>query len=109
MKSRSLSIATALLVMAFAFSSVIVAQNKDSKQTENKVTTTIQKTDTKTGDKHQVAGTVQQNTKKTETNTGIKSTETTKTDVKKTDTETKQHHKMPITKNEVKKTETKKK
>ncbi len=46
MKSRT--IALAIFIIAFAFNFSIIAQSKDSKTTDNKVKTTIHKSDIKT-------------------------------------------------------------
>ena len=48
MKSRALAFALAIFIVAFAANSTIIAQSKDSKTTDSKVKTTVQKVDSKT-------------------------------------------------------------
>ncbi|MEO8231022.1 MAG: hypothetical protein ABI638_01985 [Ignavibacteriota bacterium] len=48
MKSRTMALAIAIFILAFTASSTIMAQSKDSKTTDSKVKTTVQKIDSKT-------------------------------------------------------------
>jgi hypothetical protein len=110
MKTRSFALAVTLLLMAFILNSTLMAQNKDSKQTEHKVKTTVQKIETKTGDTHQTAGTVQGKIENTKEGTKVVKSDlknNTEKEMTKTKKEMK-HHKMPTNKDEVKKPETKK-
>ena len=110
MKTRSFALAIALLLMAFTANSTLMAQNKNSKQTEHKIKTTVQKIDTKTGDTHQTANRVKEKTESTKKGTMMVKNELKKNTEKEMKKPRKEitHHKMPMTKNEVKKTKTKK-
>ena len=57
MKSRIMAFALAIFIVAFAANSTIIAQSKDSKTTDSKVKTTVQKVDLKTNQVKQDAGT----------------------------------------------------
>ena len=57
MKSRALAFVLAIFIVAFAANSTIIAQSKDSKTTDSKVKTTIQKVDSKTNLVKKDAGT----------------------------------------------------
>lgn len=109
MKNRFFAFAVAIVLMAFAVNTTVVAQNKDTKTPPKTVKQTEQKIQNKVGD--------------VKTKTEVKKVETTKegmntvkTDVKK-DTEkivkkthkNVKHHTMPLKKVETKKTETEKK
>ncbi|HMN23512.1 MAG TPA: hypothetical protein PKE38_03375 [Ignavibacteriaceae bacterium] len=48
MKSRMMALAFAIFIVAFTANTTIMAQSNDSKTKDNKIKTTVQKTDTKT-------------------------------------------------------------
>lgn len=57
MKSRTLALALAIFIVAFAANSTIMAQSNDSKTPDSKIKTTVQKIDSKTNEVKQNAGT----------------------------------------------------
>lgn len=105
MKNKLFALAVALVMITFAANTSIMAQSKDSKYSDSKGKTTVQKINNKVGDVKQTAKTVvnEKKTKTKENVTMIKNDmkKNTGKDMKKMESELK-HHKMITNKSDKK-------
>lgn len=108
MKTRSFVLSVAIVIVTFAFSSAVFAQNKETKPIDNKVKTEVKKVETKKEDVKQTAGTIQEKTNQNKETVKTEVKKNTETTMNKTEKDLK-HHKMHVKKNNEVKTEKEKK